>query len=66
MSFTADYYYRVLIDGQMLLATTWVIAVTLLMMGGFPARYRGSLAVHNRDLNFAHSDRMDKLLKLHT
>lgn len=30
----ADYYYRVHSGGQMLLATTWVIAVTLLMMGG--------------------------------
>jgi ABC-type transport system involved in multi-copper enzyme maturation permease subunit len=30
----ADYYYRVYSDGQMLLAITWVIAVTLLMMGG--------------------------------
>jgi len=30
----ADYYYHVLISGQMLLATMWVIAVTLLMMGG--------------------------------
>jgi ABC-2 type transport system permease protein len=29
-----SYYYRVLNGGQMLLATTWVIAVTLLMMGG--------------------------------
>ncbi len=30
----ADYYYRVLGSGQMLLATMWVLAVTLLMMGG--------------------------------
>jgi ABC-2 type transport system permease protein len=30
----ADYYYHVLISGQMLLATMWVIAITLLMMGG--------------------------------
>jgi ABC-type transport system involved in multi-copper enzyme maturation permease subunit len=30
----ADYYDRVLGSGQMLLATMWVVAVTLLMMGG--------------------------------